>query len=114
MSLKNISNSQYHKFQKLIYDEIGITLNETKKSLMESRFYRRMIHYNLECFDEYYHICITNDSEKTHMLDVITTNETYFFREEEHFTFLKKYVKEYDRETKLRILSAASSVGVEA
>ena len=114
MSIKNISSSEYYKFQKLIYDEIGITLNETKKSLIESRFYKRMLHYDIECFDEYYKICIEDKSEKIQMLDIITTNETYFFREEEHFEFLKEYVKECRYETKLRIWSAASSVGVEA
>ena len=114
MSIRNISSSEYQKFQKLIYEESGITLNETKQSLMESRFYKRMLHHNIECFDEYYKLCITDNSEKIQMLDIITTNETYFFREAEHFKFLKEYVKEYTGQTKLRIWSAASSVGVEA
>lgn len=114
MKIKNISTSEYHKFQKLIYDEIGITLDDTKRSLIESRFYKRMVHHSLESFDAYYQICMTNDSEKIHMLDVITTNETYFFREEEHFKFLEEYVQGYISENKLRIWSAASSVGAEA
>ncbi|MBT5933737.1 protein-glutamate O-methyltransferase CheR [Sulfurimonas sp.] len=114
MSTRKISSTEYQKFQELIYNEIGITLNETKMSLIESRFYKRMLYHNTECFEEYYNICMADSSEKTQMLDIITTNETYFFREEEHFRFLKEYVQEYGMESKLRIWSAASSVGVEA
>jgi len=114
MKLINISDLEYSKFTELIFDEIGISLNEHKKALMESRFYKRILHYNLSSFEEYYKICLKDIREKTEMLNLITTNETYFFRESDHFDFLKEYILNYKDVMKLRIWSAASSVGAEA
>jgi chemotaxis protein methyltransferase CheR len=110
----NISDKEYQKFTQLIFEEIGITLNEHKKTLIESRFYKRILHYKVSSFEEYYEICLNDTHEKIEMLNLITTNETYFFREQDHFDFLKKYLMEYNENTKLRIWSAASSVGAEA
>ena len=39
-----ISDQEYKNFTELIFDEIGITFNENKKALMESRFYKRIHH----------------------------------------------------------------------
>lgn len=114
MNTITISDKEYEQFCTLIFNEIGITLNEHKKALMESRFYKRIIHYKLNSFEEYYQICKDNVLEKTEMLNLITTNETYFFRENDHFEFLKEYLMDYNDAMKLRIWSAASSVGAEA
>lgn len=114
MNLISISSVEFSKFTELIFDEIGISLSEQKKALMESRFYKRLLHYNLSSFEEYYQICIKDILEKTEMLNLITTNETYFFRESSHFDFLKEYILNYKDVMKLRIWSAASSVGAEA
>ena len=112
--MTNISEEEYEKFVKLIFEEIGITLSEHKQKLLESRFYKRMLHYKLESFSQYYDLCLENFTEKIEMLNLITTNETYFFREVDHFKFLKNYLVEYDGATKVKIWSAASSVGAEA
>ncbi len=114
MDTISISDIEYEKFRTLIFDEIGITLNEHKKALMESRFYKRIIHYKLNSFHEYYKICKDDVREKTEMLNLITTNETYFFRENDHSDFLKEYLMNYQDPMKVRIWSAASSVGAEA
>jgi chemotaxis protein methyltransferase CheR len=48
-------------------------------------------------------------------VDLLTTNETYFFREPNHFEFLKKQVKELVRYSEpVRVWSAAGSTGEEA
>ncbi|MDF1884057.1 protein-glutamate O-methyltransferase CheR [Sulfurimonas sp. SAG-AH-194-C21] len=112
--MKNISELEYNKFIALIYEEIGITLSENKQALLESRFYKRMIHYGLDSYSEYYDLCLKEYTEKIEMLNLITTNETYFFREEEHFKFLKEYLIGYSNTTKVKVWSAASSVGAEA
>lgn len=109
-----ISDIEYKKFVELIFDEIGITLNENKKSLVESRFFKRVMHYKLSSYEEYYQLCLNELQEKIEMLNLITTNETYFFREMEHFNFLKEYILNYEGSKKLRIWSAASSTGAEA
>ena len=112
--MKNISTQEYQKFVKLIFEEIGITLSEHKQTLIESRFYKRMVHCEIESFSEYYELCLSDYAEKIEMLNMITTNETYFFREVDHFKFLKNYLVDYSGATKVKIWSAASSVGAEA
>lgn len=109
-----ISDREFEKFVALIFQEIGITLGEGKKALVESRFLKRIMHYNLNSYEEYYQICVENTQEKIEMLNLITTNETYFFREMEHFHFLKEYLFQYEGRKKIRIWSAASSIGAEA
>lgn len=110
----HIDEQTFNNFSTMIFNEVGITLSDTKQSLMESRFYKRIMHYQLNSFEEYYEICMNDDREKIEMLNLITTNETYFFRESSHFDFLKKYLLAYEGNRKLRIWSAASSVGAEA
>ena len=114
MKVVNISDDEYEKFKELIFLEIGITLNEHKKSLIESRFFKKILDLKLNSFSEYYDVCASNHREKIQMIDLITTNETYFFRENNHFEFLKEYLIEYKSSRKIRIWSAASSVGAEA
>ena len=48
------------------------------------------------------------------MIDLITTNETSFFREPHHFDFLKTSILPSFKEGKCRVWSAAASIGAEA
>ncbi len=107
-----LSNEVFKVYQKLIFSETGISLDNTKKSLVQSRLFKRILFYELNSHTEYLRIVQINNSEKMEMLNLITTNETYFFREESHFNFLIKQLKHVD-ET-YRVWSAASSVGAEA
>src|SRR5262249_7117545 len=47
-------------------------------------------------------------------IDLLTTNETYFFREPRHFDFLRKQIEEHPSGQPMRIWSAAGSTGEEA
>ena len=114
MTTQPISEKAYENFTQLIFEEIGVSLNEHKKALLESRLFKRMLHHNISSYDEYFALCKESIEEKLEMLNLITTNETYFFRESEHFSFLKTYLMNYESKTKVRIWSAASSVGAEA
>lgn len=114
MKMAVIQEREYKKFTQLIFEEIGICLGDKKQTLLESRFYKRILHHNMQTFEEYYQLCVNNHQEKIEMLNLITTNETYFFREKEHFTFLKDYLLHSSKPTKIKIWSAASSVGAEA
>lgn len=99
-------------FQKLIFLEVGISLDDTKMTLVQSRLYKRLMHYKLTSYSDYLRIVQVNHSEKMEMLNLITTNETYFFREEIHFDFLLKQAQA--SKNRLRVWSAASSIGAEA
>jgi len=80
--------------------------------LVQSRLYKRLLFYKVKSFSEYLRIIQIDHKEKMEMLNLITTNETYFFREESHYNFLVKHLHQHHG--KFRLWSAASSVGAEA
>lgn len=110
-----LTDSEFHIFQKLIYRDSGIDLGESKKILVESRLMSRVLFFKLKSFTEYLRLVQINAPEKAQMINLITTNETYFFREPQHFDFLKNTILPENRFNRpLRLWSAASSVGAEA
>jgi chemotaxis protein methyltransferase CheR len=110
-----LKDEEFVIFQKIIFKEAGINLSDKKKLLVQSRLYKRIIHYKLNSYAEYIRLVQLNKQELNEMINLITTNETYFFREIEHFEFLQKVViPEYAYKSKLRVWSAAASVGAEA
>jgi chemotaxis protein methyltransferase CheR len=75
---------------------------------------KRIRHYNLESFDDYYNKVISSPSELQIMVDTLTTNETSFFREPQHFEFMKREILPKFHDSKIRVWSAAASIGAEA
>lgn len=110
----DISDNTFKKFQELVRKESGINLPEIKKSLVTSRLAKRLRYYGTESHDAYYKIVNEDPAELQMMIDIITTNETSFFREPHHFDFLKTSVLPLFKESKFRAWSAAASIGAEA
>ncbi len=96
----------------------GIELKPGKESLVMGRLDRRLRLHELTTYTEYFQL-IGGDkapAETQMAIDLLTTNETYFFREEQHFTQLPDLLPD-EKETRgrpVRIWSAASSSGEEA
>ncbi len=93
MSTRNqgLSNSDFERLRELIYSESGINLSPDKKTMMEIRIKRRLQDLNIETFGEYCDRLFTGEgkeNELVHLIDVITTNKTDFFREAAHFDYL--------------------------
>lgn len=110
-----LKDDEFVIFQKIIFREAGINLNDKKKILVQSRLFKRILFYKLNSYAEYIRLVQINKQELNEMVNLLTTNETYFFREIEHFEFLKQVViPQYQYKNKLRIWSAAASVGAEA
>lgn len=112
-----ISEREFDKFRKLIFQKAGITLSPIKKSLVAGRLGKRLRHYDLNSFSEYYDFVMSPDAgnELQIMVDLLTTNETYFFREPKHFEVLKREIlPKLSHGGDIRIWSAASSSGEEA
>lgn len=111
-----ISTDEFERFRKLIYDESGITLSDQKRTLLVSRLSRRLRDLGLSTFSEYYDR-VTEDAtrdEFTRMLDLISTNKTDFFRESNHFDFLRdRILPELEDVKRIRIWSSACSTGEE-
>ncbi|MDX2198894.1 MAG: protein-glutamate O-methyltransferase CheR [Phycisphaerae bacterium] len=123
VQLSALSEEQFARFAKLVYSRAGIHLPAEKRSLLSNRLRRRMRALHLDSFDEYYDILAaasTSEEELPHFLNVVTTNETYFFRNTQlwrMFTdrLLPDFIAKHGNKSKrLRIWSAASSSGEEA
>ena len=109
-----LKEEEFKVFQKIIFDETGISLNDSKLILVQSRLSKRLAFYNMENFVDYLRYIQINKKEKMEMINQITTNETYFFREIKHFEFIENWVKAKGINDHVRLWSAACSVGAEA
>lgn len=113
----NLKSAEYNSIRDFIYKEAGIDLGPSKQMLVSSRLNKRLRHHNLPSYKAYVDMIHTqgNELERQMATDLLTTNETYFFREPEHFNFLRKNILENHPKGKLfRVWSAASSSGEEA
>lgn len=117
MTPSAITDQEFGLFQRLIYKLAGISLSDAKKVLLVGRLQKRLRHYGFETFTQYYRFLAKGDQaeELQTMVDLLTTNETYFFREPKHFDFLaEEILPTHDRDEPFRVWSAASSTGEEA
>jgi len=110
-----LGDQEFTTVQKLIFREVGIDLQSSKKLLVQSRLLKRLLFYKFDSYLDYIRLVQINSTERIEMINLITTNETYFFREISHFEFLqKKVIPNHPFKKKFRFWSAASSVGAEA
>jgi len=98
----------------------GINLHQGKAPLVRARLVKRLRTLGLSSYGQYLRR-IKNDPDGTEvmaMLDALSTNLTYFFREPRHFEILRSRVlpallKRHDRDRRLRLWSAGCSSGEE-
>lgn len=120
-NIPRLTPKEFEKFSKLIYDESGIFLKENKLTLLSNRLRKRLKELNLSDYASYYdYINKSINKEEVHsLLDVVSTNETYFFRNEKHFEAFRLVLemistkKEKSGNNPLRIWSAGCSTGEE-
>jgi chemotaxis protein methyltransferase CheR len=116
MSSITFSDQHFSKICSLMYEAIGLSFNESKKHLISSRITPRILKLGLAGFDDYIEL-MEDESENSEFqmaVDLLTTNETYFFREPNHYGVLENELKALKSNGPLRIWSAASSFGDEA
>lgn len=94
----------------------GIRLVPAKRQLVIGRLQKLATEKGLSSLDEYVDKVIKagDESELVRVVDRLTTNETYFFREPAHFEFLADMVARRRPGQEFRVWSAASSSGEEA
>lgn len=111
-----ITDQEFTLFQRLIYKIAGISLSDAKKVLLVGRLTRRLKVYELGTFTQYYRMLASGEypEELQTMVNLLTTNETYFFREPKHFDFLRdEIIRKRRSPATFRVWSAASSSGEE-
>jgi chemotaxis protein methyltransferase CheR len=111
-----LSDQEFSQFQTMIYDIAGISMSPAKKPLVSGRLAKRVKQYGLVSYGEYFRILMQKDKrdELQVAIDLLTTNETYFFREPRHFDFMRQHVPAMRRPGRpFRVWSAASSSGEE-
>lgn len=115
-ALPPLTTGEFALFQRLIHESTGIHLGEAKKTLLVGRLGKRLRALGLSSFGEYYRHLTHNraNGEFQTMVDLVTTNETYFFREQQHFDFLRTLLANHQAERPFHVWSAAASTGEEA
>ena len=117
MSITPISDTEFAHFQRFIFDAAGISMADAKKTLVMGRLSKRLMQYDLDSFGQYFLLLASGryPQEVQMAVDLLTTNETYFFRENKHFDFLRAQAQAARaRSQPYRVWSAASSSGEEA
>jgi len=110
-----LTDKEFSKFQQFMMAEAGVSLPAGKQSLVAGRLMKRLRYYGLKNFNDYLLLIDGrgNEQERQETIDLLTTHETYFFREDAHFNFLSEVVSASFTNKPLRIWSAACSTGQE-
>jgi len=113
----SFSDADFERIRKLIYKEAGISLNPSKKDMVYGRLVRRIRELKLTSFAAYvdYLESMSGKREFEQFVNALTTNLTFFFREEHHFPILAEHLKQRVTAgaSELSIWCAASSTGEE-
>lgn len=112
-----LTDREFGLFQRFIEQAAGIALSSAKKPLVSGRLSKRLHHHQIVSFSDYFKLISggTAPDETQLAIDLLTTNETYFFREMQHFDMLRKLAAT-PRATRRpwRVWSAACATGEEA
>ncbi len=112
-----ITDQEFAQFQRFLYETAGIHLTGAKKALVSGRLAKRLQECKADSYADYFRLVTAGrfPEETQTAVDLLTTNETYFFREPKHFEFLRQcVVSENARRGPVRVWSAAGSSGEEA
>ncbi len=118
-----VTNDEFLQLRDFIYEQCGIYIAETRKYLIENRLGNRLKELNLKTFGEYYYYLrfdANKRAELPKLFEVITTNETSFYRNPPQLQVFQESVlkQELDKlrakgTKRLRIWSAGCSTGEE-
>lgn len=118
-----LRDREFNLFSSFIYDAVGIKMPLAKKTMLEARLQKRLKAHGIRTFEEYADYVFSaagQGDELVHLIDVVTTNKTDFFREPAHFDFLVKSAipslidsREAGITAPLKVWSAGCSTGEE-
>lgn len=115
--------NQFNQLREIIYSHCGINITPQKKIMIEARLRKRLVKLNFQSTEEYFDYLNDDnhfETELVQLIDVVTTNKTDFFRENDHFNFLVNNILEEYRQNSsqyvkkhLTVWSSACSSGEE-
>ena len=118
-----MSDTTYRLLRELIYKHCGLTFDDHSRYLLEKRLSNRLFKHQINDFQRYYHFLMydkNRDEELKEIIDLLTVNETYFFREDRQLKAFSEEIlpelrekKKAQRSRSLRIWSAGCSTGEE-
>lgn len=115
--MTSITQREFAAFQRLMQESAGICLADDKHALVSGRLARRLQACGVENYAAYLQLLASGaaPTEVQTAVDLLTTNETYFFREPEHFEFLRAQAQAHRGMSEpFRAWSAATATGEEA
>jgi chemotaxis protein methyltransferase CheR len=116
-----MSMQEFNRLTAFILANYGIRLPSSKKTMLEGRLHKRLGILKMKSFQEYCNYVFSAEGQRVelvHMVDMVTTNKTDFFRESVHFDFLVSEVvadnyRNYSCNNPFKVWSAACSTGEE-
>ena len=122
LPVREPTDEEFDSFRKLVLKELGLNWTGDKKYLLYARLQRRLHSLNLTTFRDYLEYLQeqNNSAELQQLFNAVTTTKTGFYREKQHFEFLRQEVFPEMKEQmirqrkKMRFWSAGCSFGEEA
>jgi len=118
---QQLSEAEFKRIQTFMLDSLGIKLSPIKIVMVNSRLIKRLKCTGITNFKDYLDYAMSPEGKKSGeyecMIDELTTHKTEFFRESEHFNFLREKILpnvKADRFDQFKIWSAGCSTGEEA
>ncbi|HEY9103353.1 protein-glutamate O-methyltransferase CheR [Chitinimonas sp.] len=113
--LVQMSDAEFVLYQALVERLTGIHLAPIKKAMLSGRLAKRLRERGISDYGSYFRLIEDGgeELERQIAIDLITTNETYFFREPRHFEALREQLLPQLSGQPVRIWSAACASGEE-
>ncbi|MEE4196755.1 MAG: protein-glutamate O-methyltransferase [Bacteroidales bacterium] len=116
-----MTSDDFDRLSKFIYQQSGIKMPPVKQVMLQSRLQKRLRELKITSFKEYADFVFSEEGQKKeiiHMLDVVSTNKTDFYREPVHFDFLTEnilpeHIATHRINSKFKVWSAGCSSGEE-
>ena len=121
LQVREPTDEEFDSFRKLVLTELGLNWTGDKKYLLYARLQRRLQSLKLTTFRDYHDYLQNqnNSDELQKLFNAVTTTKTGFYREKQHFDFLREKIFPEMKELmvckrkKLRFWSAGCSCGEE-
>lgn len=115
----SLSDKEFNQLSQYIQSNYGIKMPPAKKIVLQGRLQKRLRKLQIPNFKSYVEFVFSKQGENEiiHMMDVVSTNKTDFYREPIHFEILEEEMLpvlfKLKNRTKLKVWSAGCSSGEE-